>query len=1082
MNSKDGEKMKQTSMWKNIVREIKQSFGRFVAIFAIVALGVALFSGLKITKSTMVRTTEQYFQETNFFDYRLLSTLGFEQQEVELLRESKEIEAVAGAFTYDIVYKNEEGSDGVLRAHSITENINEIRIVSGRLPETADECVVDADLFQEKAIGQKLLLSDSNDEEDLEHFTQREYTIVGLVQSPYYIQYERGNSSLGTGRVSGFLYLLPESFQETIYTEIFVKFQEDFPLYGEEYKEFLKQKELEWEELTQQAANQRYDRIYSEADIKLADAKNELEDKKKEGQEELDKAYVELEDARITLEDGEQKLKEGKKELEDGKLELNENEKTLIEAKEEFYTSEQELKKAEADLVEGLSQWQKNCNEMNQMQQLLATGEAELAAKKQELTVLEPTLSQTPQGQAMLVQARAEIAAAEGELQSKKELLQNGKRSLDAAYMQLQEHEKQLETAKKQLENARQEIEDGEKKLAEGKEELQKGEIELQESEVEYQDGVKEYQEGLTDYQEAKLEFEDKIKEAQEELDKAQEDLADLEKPEIYVLGRDTNVGYVCFENDSSIVEGIANVFPIFFFLVAALVCMTTMNRMVEEQRTQIGVLKALGYSNGRIIFKYILYSGLAATMGALFGYFFGIWLFPTVLWTVYGIMYRVDDLIYVFDVGLATISMIVALLCSVGTTWLSCRMELNEVAAQLMRPKSPKAGKRVMFEHIPFLWNRLSFLKKVAIRNILRYKKRFFMMILGIGGCTALIVTGFGIKDSIANIGQHQFEEVQINDISITLVDPVITIEELDFLKQPEIEEALLLMESTRDLVTNSRTKSVNMLVIEDKQAISDFIHLHTEKKEEITYPKEGEVVLTNKLADELGIKIGDSIILRNDNLESMELIVSGISENFIYDYVYINQETYVEQMGINPEYKSIYINCSENADVHQLSASLMKQKQVTSVMINKDTMDRVTGMLNSLDLIVIVVIISAAGLAFVVLYNLTNINITERIREIATIKVLGFYRRETANYVFRENLILTLFGSLVGLLMGKALHLFVMSQVKVDMIAFDVRVLPTSYLLSIGLTFLFTILINLAMEKKLDHISMTESLKSVD
>ena len=505
--------------------------------------------------------------------------------------------------------------------------------------------------------------------------------------------------------------------------------------------------------------------------------------------------------------------------------------------------------------------------------------------------------------------------------------------------------------------------------------------------------------------------------------------------------------------------------------------CMTTMNRMVEEQRTQIGVLKALGYSNGRIMSKYMIYSGLAATIGALIGYFGGTWLFPRVLWVVYGIMYRVDDkLLYVFSPALALISLAVSLLCSVGTTWFSCRVELKEVAAQLMRPKAPKAGKRVFLEYVPFLWKRLGFLKKVSLRNVFRYKKRLFMMVLGISGCTALLITGFGIKDSIANVANQQFEEIQIYDIGVNFT------EEPDTDVRKELGEHILISESTWDIVADEKQKAISLIVADRENNISDYLDLHTQKKEKISFPKEGEAVVTHKVAAELGINVGDRLMLRNESMQTMEFTVAAINENFLYNYVYIDSSSYKNQIGEAAECKTAYVNVPDGQEVYELSAGFMKLEGVTGVSVNADTMSRITNMLDSLNLIVIVIIICAAGLAFIVLYNLTNINITERIREIATIKVLGFYKRETSKYVFRENLILTFFGVILGMFLGKALHIFVMNEINVDMIAFDIHILPVSYAYSVLLTFVFAIGVNAFMGRKLEKISMTESLKSVD
>ena len=431
------------------------------------------------------------------------------------------------------------------------------------------------------------------------------------------------------------------------------------------------------------------------------------------------------------------------------------------------------------------------------------------------------------------------------------------------------------------------------------------------------------------------------------------------------------------------------------------------MNRMVEEQRTQIGVLKALGYGKAVIMSKYLFYSGSAAVLGCVSGYLLGTILFPKVIWNAYGMMYQVAPIIYVFDWSLAIISIVVALICSIGTTWFTCRYELAEVAAQLMRPKTPKAGKRVILEYIPFLWKRLKFLQKVSLRNVLRYKKRFLMMIIGISGCSALVLTGFGIKDSIAEVTLQQFNEIQIYDINASFKneieeDLLAVIEEV---VDGKVTDYDVFMEKTIDMHYDNHIKSMNLIIPKNVTEIEKYIDLHTKKGTKIEYPGIGEAVISLKIADTYHIEIGDSILLMDEDRNEIPVVVSGINQNFLYNYVYIHPQTYEDARKEAPTYKTIYFNLEEAYNGHQLLVDLMKLDEVSSVSLNADTMERFTSMMDSLDYIVLVVILCAGALAFIVLYNLTNINITERIREIATIKVLGFYKKETSSYVFREN-----------------------------------------------------------------------------
>lgn len=888
-------------MKKTTLREIRQSLGRYLAIFAIVAMGVGFFAGLKITRQVMITSANAYLEEKQLYDFRLLSTLGFEDEDVQTLSSKEDVRFVEGAVAADILYFNQQGNEDVIKAHSLLQNINGLEVVAGRLPQQATECVVDANLYDKSALGTKIVLSENNVEEDLDYFAYREYTIVGIAQSSAYIQFERGTTALGNGQVSGFMYLLPQGFCAEFYTEIYVKFNQDYPIYSKDYNDYIDDKEPLWKDYCKAQGERRYQAIVADAEAELANAKQTLAEEKADAKQ------------------------------------------TLADAKKELTDAEAELADAHAELADG---WAK--------------------------------------------------------------------------------------------------------------------------------------------YNDSYAEFEEKIAEAEQEIADAETDIANIEKPETYVLNRDTNIGYACFQNDSSIVEGLANVFPVFFFLVAALVCMTTMNRMVEEQRTQIGVLKALGYGEAAIMGKYLFYSGSAALAGCIAGYFLGIHLFPFVIWTAYGMMYQMGSIVYIFDGSTALLCLACALLCSMGTTWISCRHELKEVAADLMRPKAPRAGKRVFLEWLPFIWKRLKFLHKVSVRNIVRYKRRFFMMVIGISGCTALLVTGFGIRDSVVDIADQQFQEIQTYQFGITLKNGIKDANDPSLTEFTEILDTyggsfLPVLETTMDLQTPENLKSIHLIIVENPAQVGEYIDLHTPDKTAISYPKAGEAVICEKLAKRYRIQIGDTIHLFEENGKEVQAVVSGICENYIYNYIYLNAETYQTALGTFL-YKNVYANITKDADIHAVGAAIMKANNITAVSINADMLVRFSSMMSSMNYIVFVVIACAAALAFIVLYNLNNINITERIREIATIKVLGFYRNETAAYVFRENTALTAIGCAVGLLLGKLLHIYVMHKVDIDLMSFDVHVKAVSYLLSILLTFAFTWIVNRIMTGKLENINMAESLKSVD
>lgn len=1144
---------------KTTFREIKSSLGRFMAIFAIIALGVGFFAGLKVTKEAMLATVRDYLNHYGFYDFRLVSTLGFDQENVDAFARQKDVEAAEGSLSFDILYRLEDGSQGAVKAYSITEELNTLKLVSGRMPQEANECVADSGMFGKSDIGSTIYLSQDNAEEDLEHFACSEYTVVGLVQSPLYLQYERGNTSLGTGRLAGFICLMPDGFETDFFTEIYIKFSHNYDLYAEGYDTFIEEKETSWKNPTGKEALVRYQRILDETEEQIAEGRSELEEKKAEGEKELADALEALEEAGRQIEEGEQQLADARLELEEGEAtlwekeaelakgkvtiagkeaEMEQGEATIIEKEAELAearrivdSNEVNLRSAERQLADGKAELRSKSSSVDTINLLLAEGKkqmetqaANLAQQKAELQVKvdsgeisgeaydvavglielgERTLAdyqgkvaeleaQLAEGTKQITEAKQQIAESEQQLNSGWMAIAEAKQQLADGQTALTEAKREIADGRKMVAEAKEELAGGERAIADGKKELEDGRNALAEKEAEFENGKKEYEDGRKEYEDARKKFDTQIADAEERIADAERKLAELEEPDVYVLGRDTNIGYVCFENDSNIIEGIANIFPVFFFLVAALVCITTMNRMVEEQRTQIGVLKALGYGEGTIMSKFMIYSGLAAVGGCVLGFFAGTWGFPKIIWFCYGMMYQADPIYYVFNWKMAVISLTVSLLCSIGTTWLSCRMELKQVAAALMRPKAPKAGKRVFLERIPFVWKRLSFLRKVSLRNIFRYKKRLFMMVVGISGCTALLVTGFGIKDSIADVATKQFLEIQTYDIGISLKEAADEELEkaLEEMKSTGVEAYTFVMEKNMDFVADEGTKSI-YLVTGTKEGMAPFLNLHTVDGEAVAYPGPGEAVISNRLSEDYNARIGDMITLRDENLRTMTVKVSGIYENYIYNYVHVSEDTWSELTGEEPERKTVYLNLvgepAEDTPVmgvsaHGISAELMKLEQVANVTVNRDLMERIGNMMASLDIIVVVVILCAAGLAFIVLYNLTNINITERVREIATIKVLGFYRRETAAYVFRENIMLTGLGMIVGLGLGRLLHTFVMNEIKVDLMSFAIYVKPVSYLYSGLLTLVFAWGVNRAMGGKLEAISMTESLKSVD
>lgn len=1072
------------ALLKSTFREITGSFGRYIAILLICALGVGFFAGLKLTKNVMLHSADEYFSELSFYDYKLISTIGFDVEDAASIEKEDIVELAESGRSADIIISADDDIMLTVKTMSVPEKINKLSLIDGRMPEKDNECVVDERIFEAGDIGKIIYLSKENEDENLEHFKEKEFTIVGVAFSPLYGNHERGTTALGTGTLDGFVYIPYSAYDMDYDTEIYVYLNgEHGEIYSGEYDMLVKDTEKEMENICKGTADERYQRILAEAEEKILDAEKELADARKEGEGKLADALNKLENGRKDLEEGEEELSRAKRKISDGEKTIDAKEKEYKDGKKSYKSNLKKYNKgktaysdAKKSYDDQYAAYKKGVSEYEDGKKAYEKSEEDYKIKKEQFEAGKDYLLEE-----QIKQTEAELAAWRSLLDETKNALDVTKTQLDAAHVKLSEGKKTLEatgnelkTAKTKLNKAKKKLEQAPDQIAAAKKELAKGKHEIEVNETKLADARKELEEGEQDYEEGMKEFDEEIAKAAGKIKDAKEELSKVEKPDTYALGRETNIAYASYESDSQIVEGLADVFPVFFFLVAALVCITTMTRMMEDQRTQIGVLKALGYSGKSIVAKYLTYSGSAALFGGLIGYFGGAWLFPYVIWVSYRMMYNLGSFHYVLDSGLAVFSVLAAFLCSAGTTFAACNRELSEMAASLMRPKAPKVGKRVLLERITVIWKHLKFLDKVSVRNLFRYKKRFFMMIVGISGCTALLVTGFGLKDSIANVANAQYNEIFIYDMSVNIKEMPMEVD--------GIKECMLCYDKSMDFTSDSLTKAVNLVVPESGQEFSDYILMHSVDGENLNFPQNGEVVLSQDIAKMLDIFVGDKIKVSDSDNQEGYVTVCGIFQNYIGHYAFMTADTFRSLFKKEPEYNTMYVNVADGTDVHAVSAALLKDEDVNMVTVCEDTKDRVSNMMESLNLVVLVVIACAGMLAFVVIFNLNNINITERVREIATIKVLGFYREETNSYVFRENVALTLFGGLAGLLLGFCLHSFVMNSIHVDGISFQQRITLISYVISLIITLGFNWLVSLFMSGKLEQINMAESLKSVD
>ena len=809
----------------------------------------------------------------------------------------------------------------------------------------------------------------------------------------------------------------------------------------------------------------------------------------------LQEGQKNLLDTQAVLQQQISRLKAEKEDLNAEGIRLSEEKETLQKEYEELKSQYEasgdteilkqvEAKKAQLDEVN--DKIAENSAKIEQNKTLLETVESQMDPLEEKLVQMKNGLEQTET-------ALEKISAGLSEIEAGQEQMQTGLTQMESyissGEFQLQAAREQLESGKNQILSGQRQIEDAKKRIADGEEQIQAGIKQIQDGETGLADGWIEYQDGERQANAEIADGEAQIADAKVQLADAKKEIEQIEKPTWYIYDRSHLPEYSGYGDNADRMKAIGEVFPLIFFLVAALISLTTMTRMVEEERTLIGTLKALGYSKKSIAARYLGYAVLATLTGGIFGVMIGEKILPYIIITAYKIMYRhLPDVEIPYNLYYGVLACVAALLCTVAATIFSCMKELKEQAAELMRPPAPKQGKRVFLEYIPFLWKRLNFTWKSTVRNLMRYKKRFFMTIFGIGGCMGLMLVGFGLKDSISSIVPLQYEDIQLYDGNVILQSDV-TMQE-----KQEVYEALeknsQVVATAEDLLQkitiehDGVSKEVYLNVPENVEKFSDFVVLQDRTTKEKYQLTDKGAVLTEKMAKELGVSAGDTVTIKEENEKERTVKISQICENYMSHYLYMTPAVYKAAYGKEPKYNSIYYRTEGRTtkEAELVGEAALKLDGALSVSYTTELRQQVDDMLQSLDIVIVVLIISAGMLAFVVLYNLNNINITERKRELATLKVLGFYDKEVTEYVYRENILLTLIGSVFGMLLGKILHRFIIVTVEIDSVMFGRNINTISFVYAFLLTVVFSLFVNGVMYFKLKKINMVESLKSVE
>ena len=1049
----------------NTLRSVKNTKSRFIAIMAIIAIGCGFFAGVKSAGPDMKLSAADYFEKQGLADIHMMSALGFDDEDVTAVSDTGIAEEIYAGYSADLIIDGGDNNGKIVKTYSYSKDsgIDLPYLTEGRLPEKSDEIVVDEKFYSAVTpnIGDKITLTADGDNDISDYLSRAEFTVVGKARLPVYVAYDRGSASFGNGVINGWLLIPEENFAYDIYTDIYLRLSETVWVdpFTNKYEEIIDSSIDRLEELGEFQIEHRQNIIIEEA------------------YEEIDDAKAEVADGEAEIAENEQKLADAEKEIADGEAEIAENEQKLADAEKEIADGEEELANGESEYRDGESAINALDKAVEWISEIIADYSTDEMASETEINerinsyppndffTVDDNLRQLITGYMSIP-----LPYDDGTKTACRQGLEQYSAGLSA---QAQELETTLAASRIQLDNAQAELDNARAEVAEGKEEIEKARTEIADGKQEIEDGKKEIADAKKEIEEAKEEIADAEREAHEAVDDA----------EWYVFDRDFNPYYSHYAEDCERVDAIAAVFPIFFILVAALVCCTTMTRMVEEQRTQIGTLKALGYSRFTIISQYILYALAASIPGGFVGLLIGFNTLPRVIFVCYQSMYTQPYLIANFKWDYAVGCITAACLCTGLSALYASRQELVSCPAQLMRPKPPKDGKRILLERITFIWKRLKFTTKVTFRNLFRYKARLLMTVIGIAGCTALLLTGFGLKESISAIVDRQYGDIFRYD-ALAALDEDSGSEFSEIISDCEssgiVTEKMLVMQGTEDVwsdLSNGEKFEAYIMVPSEAENFRSFIDLHTRQGKSQIEIGDG-VVLGEKLARFLGVKVGDEVYFA----ENKPIRVDGICENYTFNYAYMKPETYAKTGLGELKNNILLMNMTDENASDKLSEVLLEHEAVLGISYSSGGGDKFRDLVDSLALIVVAIIASAGALAFVVLFNLSNINVNERIRELATIKVLGFFDGEVAAYIYRENILSTIMGTGAGLILGIFLEKFVVQTAEVDAVMFAPGIAAYCFFAAAAISVFFSVLVNITLYFRLKKIDMATSLKAIE
>ena len=1033
---------------KNTIRKIKKSLGRYLSLLLIVLIGVSFYAGIQQSIPQLRNVQNKYYKQTNLADYKIQSQLGLVDDDITALNQINQVKQAVGTYSKAVL-----NNDKAIMVHSIEKEVNGYRLLEGREPENKNECLADVQHYQ---VGDEIVVSETNQENDL---NVNKFKVVGTIESPLYSGSDYGNVNIGDGVLYSFIFVDKQCFSYNVYTEIYLVLNknEQQVSYSSSYKSLIQQTNQSIEKIQTKQEKSRYESIYNEANQKIIDSENELNNQIVKANQEFNQAQEQIDKSQIQLQQGQKELNEQKQKallkIENAKKELNEKKQQLTDAKNSLQLQERN--------------WQE------QLPLLLEQKES-LQQQKNNLQSNIDILQQQLEDDSIDENQKEQLRLLIEQLQSSILEIQQGIETID---QQVTLAQNQLQEAKRQIEDGLIAINEGEKTLSQQENQTM---VQLSQVQKTIDEGWQELKAGQSALDKNKIEFVNKINDAKDKIQDGKNELAKIEKGQWYLFERDDFVnGYSVLETQCDKVSIIAKIIPLFFIAIVVLMTSNTMARMIVEERGEMGTLSSLGISHQQIVKNYMLYVLSSTSLGSIIGYFIGTIVIPPLVYIC--VPSILPPLEYVFDLGQLILVLIVSCFVMFMVTLVACQKELRQSPATLLRPVPPKNGKTILLERIHFIWKKLSFSWKITMRNIARYKKRVFITMVASASCTFIVLLGFAIKDSIQDVGKKQFQDIFQYENMVILDNPIDCLDnKLKELVDHHIKNPLLVNQSSMTVVDGNHSLSAYVMVPEDIHTFEDYFVLTDISSSKIFSLKDDGVIISRNIAEGFSLDVGDKMTFYDEDNHHYTLSISGVVDNYVSCYIYMSPALYQKTIQDDLTYNTVF--GQNKGKPKRISQNLLENDNIISVQFASNLLKKANNGIEGLNNIVVLLVVVASLLDVTVLYNLTSINISERIREISTLKVLGFSDNESNQYIYRETMSVIIVGIMLGLILTKPLFNIIIDLLESEQMMFLRQIQMTSYFYATVITLFFAVVMQFVTYFKLKKIDMIESLKSVE